>query len=802
MALTRARPADDAFPAVPLTRAVLAVFLVLSPVVFWYPMPEPFEACKAGWAQLAALALAAVGLTVGIRHGWRWLGRQAAECFAGPVGLGQLAVLLAAVLATAFSISPRLSLTGAADSYEGLGTVVALTALFVAARRVGGMETVLKACLVGLGIACAYGLIQAFGADPVVWGTYSAVGGWQRPVGTLGHANHLAGYAVLALPLLVWAVARAYHDGRRRVALLGGGLGVMVVAVIALSLSRAAWLAAAVVLGLLVVGHWRRWRFAVLLAGCGGVVGLVLLGLVPGLAEAVRERVGRIAASPGRPLLWQGAWEVFLQHPWTGSGLDTFGLSFPGVRTPAYWEHEWGFLPTRAHNDFLQALATRGIGGGVAYVGLACGLAVAWRRAWRRHPARRGFVLALGCMVVAFYLQNLVGFATAGTAGLVAVVAGVLARLSDSEEATEAEVPLGRVVGAAGVGGVALVLASLAQGCDAATWRLGVTGGALAAGGGLAFALWRRTTESATQPIRQRFAWRPLALPAVVAVLLGWRAVVGPLAGEAVSFRAEALERVELGVALRTHTLATSLAPWGEGVHLRAAQASLHAAGRQSDAKVRDRLSHAADALSSRLCRRYPRSPAAQAGRARILVELARGGFAHPADVLAAFDRALELDPCDVLVLTDAARAANMFGRLDAAEAYIARGLAVSPGLGMLHAERGAVALARGDAGGAEAILRDALAKEWHTEADRRDRTMLLHGLALLQRGEAAQAMYTAEEVLTRHVDWTPAWWLNGLARERLGQPARALEIYRHVLRCQPDNPQAVAGVARLAGTK
>lgn len=53
--------------------------------------------------------------------------------------------------------------------------------------------------------------------------------------------------------------------------------------------------------------------------------------------------------------------QLFFDHPLTGSGLDTFGLARPGVLTPEYGEVEWGFVPGKAHNDFLHALADQGI---------------------------------------------------------------------------------------------------------------------------------------------------------------------------------------------------------------------------------------------------------------------------------------------------------------------------------------------------------------------------------------------------------------------------------------------------------
>ncbi len=149
-------------------------------------------------------------------------------------------------------------------------------------------------------------------------------------------------------------------------------------------------------------------------------------------------------------------------------------------------------------------------------------------------------------------------------------------------------------------------------------------------------------------------------------------------------------------------------------------------------------------------------------------------------------------------MLADAARAATTLGRLDAAERFVADGVARQPRLGMLLAERGALELARGLLAEAEATLWESGRLEWHGDFERYDRAQLLLSLVFLQRGKAAESLHTTEMVLRRHADWVPAWWLHAVARERLGQKESALREYRRVLARQPDHPQARAGVDRL----
>lgn len=62
-----------------------------------------------------------------------------------------------------------------------------------------------------------------------------------------------------------------------------------------------------------------------------------------------------------RRIVWKGALLVWKRYPLFGSGLDTFAYSYYFDR-PAEHNHvsEWDFLYNRAHNEFLNTLATTG----------------------------------------------------------------------------------------------------------------------------------------------------------------------------------------------------------------------------------------------------------------------------------------------------------------------------------------------------------------------------------------------------------------------------------------------------------
>jgi tetratricopeptide (TPR) repeat protein len=247
--------------------------------------------------------------------------------------------------------------------------------------------------------------------------------------------------------------------------------------------------------------------------------------------------------------------------------------------------------------------------------------------------------------------------------------------------------------------------------------------------------------------------------------------------------------------------MAVSLAPWQDRPRLRLAFALLKAADQQTDPTIRKRMLLSAWQVAEAACEQVPRCASHHANRGRILLELARAGHVKPDAVFAAFDRALELDPCDSVACTDAARAATTLEQLDRAERYIDQGQRIDPNLGWLDAERAALALARRNLAEAETLLRQALEKDWHGNEDRLDRARLLQILILLQVGKATEANWVVETVLIRRPDWVQARWLHALVFERLGRRDEAIELFRYVLRLQPDNPHAHAGLVRLQAT-
>ena len=70
-----------------------------------------------------------------------------------------------------------------------------------------------------------------------------------------------------------------------------------------------------------------------------------------------------------RLVVWKGAIEIFKHYPIFGSGVETFAYSYYNFRpTEHNLVSEWDFLYNKAHNEFLNYLATTGIIGFLTYM--------------------------------------------------------------------------------------------------------------------------------------------------------------------------------------------------------------------------------------------------------------------------------------------------------------------------------------------------------------------------------------------------------------------------------------------------
>lgn len=371
---------------------------------------------------------------------------------------------LALALAGAFALEPAVALVGSVARAQGV--LVGLAALLLAATAAGLSAQARRQVYRGVGmlggVIAAYALAQRLGLDPVDWHGRPD----ERPMATLGNANVLAGWLLLALPLTVLAWR------------LGGVAWLLSVALQGLALlasgTRSAWLSLLAVALLLPLLERRRWRALWL-----------LLPLLAGLAVLLATL--RPASVQDRAYLWRSALETLHDppaltdlsgapdrwaslRPWTGYGPDqqqaalAAGADRPGARADAVgWEAD------RAHQAVLDSWLETGVIGLVAALVAVLVVASALRRALddpRTRGEARWLALALGAW--ALHLQA--GFALTGDRILAWACAGCVLGMSlRPRQALPAGVPL-RTVAGLFAGGL-LLLAAAASSLVPEAWR-------------------------------------------------------------------------------------------------------------------------------------------------------------------------------------------------------------------------------------------------------------------------------------------------------------------------------------------
>jgi O-antigen ligase len=396
----------------PVVRGVfwreLALVLVCAEIAIFILAFDPsvlnvFDLTKASFTHALAWGLLGTLIVIALGDGLR--------IPLSPVFLAFYAVVAVEVLTTFTAENQYVALYGEVGRYLGLTThaVLALLAVAIAISIDYPRRTSWLAWTIGAAatVAGLYAVQQALGLDPVQWVDFDPR---IRPFSTFGNADFygqfLAVVAVACAAVLVFV--------RQRLWLLGvvALLGVFNVALMLVVQTRGSFLG--IVAGAVVIAPlWLRRaglsrrvlaRFA--LATALGAVAFVVMLVATPLGSRLLD-IGRGIGLRDRVLLYQSAFQMFLDHPFLGVGFENFAVAYP-----RYQQAEWFSLAgmnttnTSAHDWILHVAATTGIVGLLANFALLAAFTIhAWRRA--RDPDAAGVIIALAA-IAAYYGAGLV----------------------------------------------------------------------------------------------------------------------------------------------------------------------------------------------------------------------------------------------------------------------------------------------------------------------------------------------------------------------------------------------------------
>lgn len=448
-------------PALTPRRIIIGLFHFLvfaAPLFFLFRTEELFEFNKIILTYAVTVLISGTLLWQMVRERHLVLRRTFLDI---PLGL----FLLSQLAATLLSIHPRTSFLGYYTRFHGgLLSWITYTVLYYGFVSVFDRKTIKPLLFTAFGSAflvALYGILEHFGHSfscfMVTGGQSFGVDCWiqkvqERVFATFGQPNWLAAYTVMLIP--VGAVLSADKKIKLPARSFLGLTTVLMFVTLLFTKSRSGLIAMAVGTLMMAIYYLLIYRInkdnndisnkeitfsGKWLMGLFGIFLVLALWFGTAVSPSVSElagsgkdaehsptttetavvnrlEVGGSDSGEIRKIVWEGALGVWKRYPWTGSGAETFAYSYYQDRPAAHNQvSEWDFLYNKAHNEFLNLLATTGLFGLVAYT-----LLLLWVAAGiflliatpGKEPQDKLFLASLGSGIAALTVSNFFGFST------------------------------------------------------------------------------------------------------------------------------------------------------------------------------------------------------------------------------------------------------------------------------------------------------------------------------------------------------------------------------------------------------
>jgi len=368
-----------------------------------------------------------------------------------PIGL----FVLSQLISTLFSMDPTVSWFGYYSRFNGgMLSIICYTFLFYAYVSNSKKEFGKKLLFSVLGsatIVSIYGVLQHLGIDKHIWVQDVQA----RVFSTLGQPNWLAAYLVALLPL-TWALTSIKYKASSIKYTLYLILNTVYFLTLLFTRSRSGLVAFAVVdvlFWLILFFSSRRstkfqglalksfvichvaFAICIFVTGVGiptidkwGTIGGIknqLVKTAQPTPQTAQEPSGPVLETGGtesgiiRKYVWQGAmnaWKATPKNMLIGTGTETFAFAFYQYKPIGHnLTSEWDFLYNKAHNEYLNFLATTGIFGLGSYL-LLIGTILWWLiQTIRNQKDNTVLLTALGVGWISLLITNFFGFSVVVT---------------------------------------------------------------------------------------------------------------------------------------------------------------------------------------------------------------------------------------------------------------------------------------------------------------------------------------------------------------------------------------------------
>lgn len=310
-----------------------------------------------------------------------------------------------AALSTGYSINPHLSVFGNPKCNNGLLVHLSYFVLYLtAAKSLIEYKDRMHAVRIILALSfiiSVYAILQVLGIDFKSWNGVLYEHGYMRPISFLGHPNFMAATLSMMMPFIMWRI----DFGRAFEKVFAICCIVITTASIILSQSRGMWVAC--ILGLLTYKVMIKASMKNMIKTSAFIIAMVLsvIALTPSFRHLAYERTHEIfTLGKDRTEYFKGAIRIWKRYPVLGIGLDAFEPGFQHQRSVKYWNMQSFGSPHRAHNEFLNILATQGV------LGALCVLLLIGAILKRIKDSTSEFVAPATAAIVVFFIQDLSSF--------------------------------------------------------------------------------------------------------------------------------------------------------------------------------------------------------------------------------------------------------------------------------------------------------------------------------------------------------------------------------------------------------
>lgn len=424
--------------ALHITRVSYNLLFLLLPLVFFPSTSELFELPK---------LIIFYGLSIVITTSFllSFFGKSIKIKLTG-LEIPILLFLLALLLSTIFSIEVRTSLLGYYSRWNGglipTITLAILFVIYVSIKDKKLIRTNINSILISGALVSLWGIFEKLGVSPscVILRNEFSVSCWVQDVqnrvfATFGQPNWMAAFLAMIMPFAIYRQIRAKSTKQLIIYSL---LQILIISATLFTRSRSGFLSLIVSQLLttyllfrtkgqvkifqrkLALTSFVVFLLTVFTLGSPFNKGLINLDELLVEKSSTSESAGGTVIDRGgtesgaiRLIVWRGAIELFRLNPLLGTGPETFALSYYRARPI---EHnntsEWNYLYNKAHNEFLNYLATTGVVGSATYLAL---LLVAVLYLFKN---KTGIATASLVAIISASVSNFWGFSTVTTSFL------------------------------------------------------------------------------------------------------------------------------------------------------------------------------------------------------------------------------------------------------------------------------------------------------------------------------------------------------------------------------------------------